>query len=212
MHPNPIYRDHPQAEALSFALERGFGILSVNGTAAPLLAHIPFAAAPEAGRIEFHLVRSNPIVAALKEPGQAVIAVSGAEAYVSPDWYGMPDQVPTWNYLAVHLRGRVERLPEAALRGVLDRLSAEFERRLLPKTPWTLDKMDPEATARLMRMIVPFVLHVEDVQSTWKLGQNKPPAVQEAAGRAMQAADMAPGAAELGAAMVAAGIARRGDV
>jgi transcriptional regulator len=138
--------------------------------------------------------------------------VSGAEAYVSPDWYGMPDQVPTWNYLAVHLRGRVERLPEAALRGVLDRLSAEFERRLLPKTPWTLDKMDPEATARLMRMIVPFVLHVEDVQSTWKLGQNKPPAVQEAAGRAMQAADMAPGAAELGAAMVAAGIARRGDV
>ena len=49
-----------------------------------------------------------------------------------------------------------------------------FERRLDPKPRWTMDKLSDEAAARLMRMIVPFRFHVEAVDGTWKLGQNKP--------------------------------------
>ena len=36
-----------------------------------------------------------------------LMAVNGADAYVSPDWYVSPDQVPTWLYQAVHLTGTV---------------------------------------------------------------------------------------------------------
>jgi len=57
--------------------------------------------------VHAHLVRSNPIAQCLRAgERKAVLAVSGPDAYVSPDWYArMPDQVPTWNYVAVHLRG-----------------------------------------------------------------------------------------------------------
>jgi len=55
----------------------------------------------------------------------------------------------------LHLRGRLTRLPDDALCDHLDRLSADQERRLLPKTPWTVAKMTPDAQDRLMRQIVP---------------------------------------------------------
>jgi len=52
---------------------------------------------------------------------------------VSPDWCGADDQVPTWNYMAVHLRGVPEPLPEDELRSQVDEISAAHEGRLLPK-------------------------------------------------------------------------------
>jgi transcriptional regulator len=83
--------------------------------------------------------------------------------------------VPTWNYVAVHLRGRLEPLPDEALRPMADELSAMFEARLAPKRPWTSAKMSDEAMVRMMRMILPFRLVIEGVEGTWKLGQNKTP-------------------------------------
>ena len=176
MHPNPAFRGTPEAEALAFALSRGFGTLTVNGAEVPLLAHVPFCAAGDA--LECHLVRSNPALRAL--PARAVLAVTGPDGYVSPDWYGLADQVPTWNYVAVHVEGQAEPLPAAELRAHLDRLSAAFEARL-DKAPWTTAKMTPEVLERMMRAIVPVRLTVEAVRSTFKLGQNKQPEARLAA-------------------------------
>ena len=170
MHPNPAFRREPEARNLSFARGRGFGTLCVNGAGAPLLAHVPFLLGE--GEARFHLMRSNPVLRALSARG--VLAVTGPDGYVSPDWYGVPDQVPTWNYVAVHLEGPVERLPQEAMRAELDALSAAFEGRL-PKAPWRADKMTPEPLERMMRQIVPCRMAVEDVRGTWKLNQNKDP-------------------------------------
>lgn len=173
MHPNPAYHTATDAENLAFARERGFGVLAVTGDDAPLLSHVPFLLSEDGGEVELHLVRSNPIVRRLTAPQSARIAVSGPDSYISPDWYGLADQVPTWNYVAVHLTGTLDLLPQAELRGVLDRLSALFEDRLAPKVPWTADKMPAEAMERLMRMIVPCRFTVTGVDGTWKLTQNK---------------------------------------
>lgn len=181
MHPNPVYRQAPAARNIAFARARGFGVLSTNGDPAPLLAHVPFVLSPDGSLAELHLVRSNPIAMACADSLDAVIAVSGADGYISPDWYGIADQVPTWNYVAVHLRGRLTRLPQDALRPMLDRLSHQFETRLAPKPPWRADKMTPPALDRLMRMIVPFAFRVTGIDGTWKLGQNKDDAVRLAA-------------------------------
>lgn len=169
MHPNPAFRDTPADRNLAFARQRGFGLLCVNDPAGPLIAHVPFLMVE--GGLTLHLTRSNPIArAALPIP--AVMAVSGPDAYISPDWYGVPDQVPTWNYVAVHLRGTLSPLPIEALRDQADGLSAEFEARL-PKRPWTSAKMGEGVMERMMRGILPFRLEIEDVQGTWKLNQNK---------------------------------------
>ncbi len=185
MHTNPAFRRAPAALALAMARARGFGILTLAGPDGPLASHVPFLLAEDGASVEMHLARNNPILAALKRPQPALLAVSGPDGYVSPDWYGIEDQVPTWNYVAVHLRGRLERAPDAALRPHLERLSAAFEARLAGKTPWTLDKMTPDALDRFMRAIAPLTMAVERVDATVKLNQNKSDAARLSAADAI---------------------------
>ena len=178
MHPNPVHRKATRERNLAFASDRGFGVLAVAGEAGavgPLLSHIPFLVEEGGGAVHAHLVRSNPIARLLARGERpAVLAVSGPDGYVSPDWYGpVPDQVPTWNYVAVHLRGALRLRPEEALRSHLDALSARFEEALRPKPPWRTSKVAPDRLASMMRAILPIELAVATVDGTWKLNRNK---------------------------------------
>ena len=181
MHPNPIYHDADTARNLSYARERGFGVLAANAEGGPLLSHVPFLLNQAGDVAELHLVRSNPIARALQEPLLVKIAVTGPDTYISPDWYGVPDQVPTWNYVAVHLAGVLELRPQEELLDLLDRQSAFYEDRLLPKPPWKTAKMTKDVLQKMMRQIVPCRMRVTGVDGTWKLNQNKPDAVRLAA-------------------------------
>ena len=176
MHPNPSFRDTPTDNNIAFARNRGFGTLCVNADDGPLLSHVPFLLNDDATSADLHLVRSNPICRLA--PSKAVIAITGPDAYVSPDWYDTPDQVPTWNYVAVHIRGEIEALPHGTMRDMLERQSAAYEARLEGKEPWTMDKMSEGAADRMMRMILPFRLSITSIEGTWKLNQNKDDAVR----------------------------------
>jgi transcriptional regulator len=191
MHPNPAFRKMPADRNIAFAREQGFGVLAVSAPDAPLISHVPFLLDEAGGEARFHLVRSNPICALAAQGVAARLAVQGPHGYISPDWYGVPDQVPTWNYVAVHLVGRIEPLPDEALHPMLDDLSDWFEAGLDPKPRWTTEKMTPEVMQRMMRQILPFRLLVEDVQGTWKLGQNKPDAARLGAAGALSSSDPA---------------------
>lgn len=186
MHPNPAYRQQTQARNLAFLRERGFGTLTINADPSPLISHIPFVLDEEGTGAELHLVRSNPIARAVTVPTPAALAVTGPDGYISPDWYGDKAQVPTWNYVAVHLRGTLRPLDPSELRGQLERLVASFETRLLPKTPWTMGKTPDEVLDKLLRMILPFRFQVEQIDSTWKLAQNKSEAARLGAAAQLQ--------------------------
>lgn len=205
MHPNPIFRQECRARNLDFARDRGFGLLTVNGDPAPMIAHIPFALSGDGTCADLHLVRSNPIARAVTGPTPAVIAVVGPDGYISPDWYGDPGQVPTWNYVAVHLRGTLHPLPEEALRASLETLTEQFETRLLPKPPWTLDKTPEDVQARLMRMIRPFRFEIAEVDGTWKLAQNKTPEARRSAADHLKGAEIGQETALLAALMMGVG-------
>ena len=186
MHPNPAFRQTAREANLEFARARGFGMLAVSGPDAPALAHVPFLLSADGTAADLHLARSNPI-ARTGLPAAAVIAVAGPDAYVSPDWYGLDDQVPTWNYVAVHLRGVLHPLPVETLRDHADALSARFEAELAPKKPWVSAKMADGTMDRMMRMILPFRLVIDTIEGTWKLNQNKPAEARLAAAMALEA-------------------------
>ena len=186
MHPNPAFRKTAADHNLAFARARGFGVLSVNGPAGPLMAHVPFLLSQDGTAADLHLARSNAVIAA-GLPAQAVLAVMGPDAYISPDWYGVPDQVPTWNYIAVHLRGTLVQLPDDAMDGHVNALSDTFETRLAPKPTWKSSKMGEGVMDRMKGMILPFRLQITGVDGTWKLNQNKTPAARAGVIAALEA-------------------------
>lgn len=166
--------------ALAMLKARAFGTLVVaDPDGRPSAVHLPFLveARPEGGlRVELHVARSNPIHGLVSPGGHpALLICQGPDAYISPDWYGVPNQVPTWTYTAVHLAGVLAILPEAEGVDHVDRLSAEFEERLRPKTPWTAGKMEAPRRAAMMKAIVTMALVVppDGIEAQHKLIQHK---------------------------------------
>jgi transcriptional regulator len=86
--------------------------------------------------------------------------------------------------VAVEIRGTLEMLGQDNMRDVLDRQAAHFEDQL-PKPQWTVAKMTPDVLEKMMRQIVPCRLTITDMQSTFKLSQNKPDDVRQRATDAM---------------------------
>lgn len=166
--PDHFRQDDRQA-ALDLIERHAFGLL-VSGTDA---ASVPFVLDRSQELLRCHVARANPIWKSVL--GREVLAVfQGPHAYVSPDWYESDNQVPTWNYMAVHVRGTARELHEAALEAHLRALVAQSERPLAPKTPWDLGQVAPKAVAALQRGIVGIEIPLEGVDATWKLSQNKP--------------------------------------
>ena len=190
MHPNLHFRKETEEQNIAFARERAFGTLAINASDGPLLSHVPFLLSEDGKSAELHLVKSNPILKSLNNPQQAVISVMGGDAYISPDWYKVDDQVPTWNYVSVHIRGELSLLPQEEIHEVLNRLSLSMEQRLLPKKPWISDKMDEQVYQKMLRQISPVKMQVSEISGTWKLSQNKPDEVRIAAAEAVTSSDL----------------------
>ena len=129
MYTPPAFKVHP-ALALAFAAARGFGLVVSCDGGRPLASPVPFLIEERPGkspRVSFHLARANPLAQVAEKRGTWLIAVQGADAYVSAAWYASADQVPTWLYETVHLSGPVAVVPAEHARAHLDALTARFE-------------------------------------------------------------------------------------
>jgi transcriptional regulator len=172
--PPPFKSD--RAASLAFAEARGFGTMCAFDGKKPIAALLPFYltyADDGTPRAMFHVARGNPLAKLADGASSWLLAVNGADAYVSADWYVSADQVPTWLYQSVHLTGPVRRLSDDELAAQVDALSAKFENWLAPKKPWTSAKMTAARLETLKKAIVGFVMEVEEVEGSFKLNQHK---------------------------------------
>jgi transcriptional regulator len=186
MHPHPRFAWTDREAILDFIAETAFCSIFAAGDSGPAVFHVPVIVhAPD--RVHFHISRGNRGAAGL-DGRRALLSCLGPDSYVSPDWYGTPDQVPTWNYVAAEAEGPLHLLSEAELACLLDSLSDAHEARLDPKPRWTRDKMSPGRFDAMLRAIVGYELKIEDLRGTRKLGQTKSRAETEGAIAGLEAA------------------------
>jgi transcriptional regulator len=165
-----------RSASLGFAQARGFGTVCASSGNKPIASSVPFiltSADDGTTLAAFHVARGNPLAGLADGTSSWLLAVNGADAYVSADWYLSPDQVPTWLYQAVHLTGPVRRQSDSELGPHLDALSAKFEIRLAPKPPWTSSKMTAGRLVAMKKAIVGLVMSVDEVEGSFKLNQHK---------------------------------------
>ena len=189
MHPDPRFRWDDEAALRAFVAARGFAHVFAMTAEGPMVAHAPVVVT-EAGALRFHLARSNRICRYL-DGLPAIASVAGADAYVSPDWYGSEDQVPTWNYVAVEAEGVARMCDRPVLIDQLDHLSAVHEAALAPKPAWTRDKLSPARFEAMLGALACFEIAVLRWRGTRKFSQNKSAAERDGVARALDAADRA---------------------
>lgn len=176
------------ADALIVRLARRWAgvLISVDADGAPIGTHAPILWDGEHRVITGHIARANPHWRIGDR--RALLVLSGPEAYVTPSWYPSKAEhgkaVPTWNYEAVHLTGRVEWFEDAArLEQVVRDLSAFHESDRTE--PWGVDDAPRAYIEALLRGIVGFTLHVERIEAKRKLSQNKSAAAVEGVTRGL---------------------------
>lgn len=171
MHPNPLYRHEDRALLEAMIDEVGFGMVFTTTSDGPRVAHVPLLWTGD-GAVQFHLARGNALVKHI-DGMTALAVINGPDAYVSPRWYADPEQVPTWDYVALELEGRVRRMDQDGLVGLLEAMSARQETRVVGGDPWTMDKVPEQKMRGLLSAIVGFELEVQAWRPTFKLSQNK---------------------------------------
>jgi transcriptional regulator len=167
----------------AFMRNNVFAVLAgqIHGTIQ--FAYAPLVLDPEPapfGGVRFHLARANPL-AEIEAGMELKLSIMGPHAYVSPDWYGTPTQVPTWNYVAVEGVGRVQPLSDEGLKHLLCELAAQEENALSPKPAWTTARVAPKRLDALLNAIVGFRLPFDMLEGKVKLSQNRSSADREAA-------------------------------
>jgi len=156
---------------LAFIETYSFGVLITHGDTGYEASHLPVVVDVEENCLYLHLARANSQVTALAACNNALMIFSGAHAYLSPRWYVSNNNVPTWNYSAVHATVKATMLDQVGTVGVVDALSAVNESGF--DQPWSSAKVDQRQLEAMYRGIVGFRLDIEALQGKRKLSQNK---------------------------------------
>ena len=170
MHPNPMFRSEDRALLETLIEEIGFGMVFLTTPDGPRAAHTPLLYTGD-GAVQFHLARGNAMTKHL-DGSTALVLVNGPEAYISPRWYDDRATVPTWDYVALELEGRVRRMDQEGLDALLYALIERNETRLGGEV-WQASETPPDYWRKLLGAIVGFELEVLAWRPTLKLSQNK---------------------------------------
>jgi transcriptional regulator len=117
-----------------------------------------------------HIARANPQWKDWRENEEALVVFEGPHAYISSSWYDHPN-VPTWNYIAVHVYGRLRIIEGQELYESLDQLMRKYEAR--SRRPVTMEGLPPDLVEREMKAVVGFALEITDIHGKRKLSQNR---------------------------------------
>jgi transcriptional regulator len=138
--------------------------------------HIPFLFDAEANVLRAHVARANPLWRDFDPASEALAIFTGLDHYVTPSWYATKREtgkvVPTWNYEAVHVYGRLRAIEDANwIRALLRDLTARHES--ARPAPWALEDAPDAFIDAIMTAIVGIELSITRIEAKRKLSQNR---------------------------------------
>lgn len=148
--------------------ENGFATLFSEHQGHPCATHLPLTLDKEKSCLYGHFARPNEHWKDLED--QEVLAVfHGPHCYISPSWYETDRAVPTWNYVAVHVYGKVEIIEGKELMNSLSDMVVKYER---PNSSYQFDQVDSRFIEGMTKGVVGFKIKINKIEGKAKLSQN----------------------------------------
>ncbi len=158
------------AQMVQFVRNNSFGIL-FSYIGQPMATHLPFIIEESPGRLPIlrgHFAKANPHWRRLWET-EVLVVFSGPHSYISPTWYQRAPAVPTWNYAAVHIRGRCTMLTDTSeLHILLTQMMHFYE----PDAAVD-DFPDSGFYAKMAQAVVGFNIEITQMDGALKMSQNR---------------------------------------
>lgn len=171
--------------------EHPFGLLITHGANGLQATSVPFLLYPaegDCGVLRAHLARANPQWQDIAGGAECMVMFQGGNGYVTPSWYPSKAEthraVPTWNYIAVEVRGTpcISEDP-AWLQRLLDDLTRSQERRRAE--PWSIQEAPADYISGMLNAIVGVEIPIARLEGKWKISQNRPEADRQGVAHGM---------------------------
>ena len=169
MYPPPHHQSHDIEKMISVLKHFPLGMLVTAKDGKPFVTHIPFIHNETSKKLVAHLDRSNPQLETLTENAEVTVVFKGPDTYISPSIYTTP-QLPTWNYIIVHVTGKLQLInePEAIKQTMVD-----MTKFLEGKERNFILKQDDPRMERLIDYIQAFEIEITNWEGKFKLSQDK---------------------------------------
>lgn len=173
-----INRMTSNSDIRSFIERFSFGtIVTTTPDGLPVATQLPFLVKQEQGTLVLisHFDKANPQWKQIENNAQVLVLFQEPHAYISPFHYEKELNVPTWNYISVHVYGKGSLITEQdAVFQILDETVAHYEAAY--KTRY--DQLPQDFKFKMSQGIVAFKIQATDIQAKQKLSQNKTTAEQ----------------------------------
>jgi transcriptional regulator len=160
-------------EIKKFIQANGFGILIGAGETKIMASHIPLELyTNDAGEdvLYGHISKANAQWKNFEKNKDVLVIFSGQHTYISSSWYDH-ENVPTWNYIAVHVYGTIRIIEGNILLDSLKRLVSKYERN--SANPVSVEKMSERVLDSGLKGIVGFEIKIKEIEAAYKLSQNR---------------------------------------
>ncbi|MBK8617218.1 MAG: FMN-binding negative transcriptional regulator [Anaerolineales bacterium] len=170
MHIPKLYREEDREKILEFLKQNNFPALVSYDGEKPIATHLPVEVleAEDGGlTILSHMSRANPQWKSFGEQ-EVLLIFQGAHTYISPRWYDHVN-VPTWNYMMVHVYGKVRVVEGDELYALLSRLVKNHE----DPAAYSLEALPQDFVQKEMNGVIGFAVDVTRIDAGYKLSQNR---------------------------------------
>jgi transcriptional regulator len=164
------YKNENTAEVKDFIRHHGFGVLITHTGKKLWGTHIPLELSGDGNHLLGHISRANAQWRNFTGGEEVMAIFTGPHAYISSSWYDH-ENVPTWNYIAVHVYGTIRIIEGDLLYQSLKRLTDKYEKE--SENPVSLERMSPDYIKKAMLGLVGFEITITNIEAAYKLSQNR---------------------------------------
>jgi len=163
------YREEDRHKLLAFLRQNNFAALVTFDGEKPIATHTPVEVVESENgwTIYGHISRANSQKKTF-DGRESLLIFQGAHTYISARWYTEVD-VPTWDYMIVHVYGKVREIEGAELYGILSRLIEKHE----ASSSYRLEGLPQDMVQKEIKGVFGFALEVTRIDGGYKLSQGK---------------------------------------
>ena len=179
MHIPKTFRQEDPQRLNEIIRQYPFATLITHSDSGPEANHIPFVLTQSNGKdvLLGHIAKVNPLWKEVADRSSVLVIFHGPNCYVSPNFYPTKQEngraVPTWNYVAVHVRGELSfKHDEEWNLQMIDRLTKQHEAER--PEPWSIADAPEKYTRGMLRGIVGLEIEIASIRAQWKVSQNQP--------------------------------------
>ena len=175
MYDLPYHKENNPQVIQEFIAQYPFAFLTgMDLNNQPVATQVPIFMEERDGKqvLSGHFMKHTDHHKAFQHNEQVLVVFTGRHTYVSGTWYSNPYMASTWNYMSVHVKGKIRFLSEQALEEVLRKTTLHFENNNQASTT-IFDHLPSEFINRVMHAIVGFEIMVTEMDNVFKLSQDR---------------------------------------